>query len=190
MIDCDANKERRKCNVSRVIPRLYGWVYKTLRLSPLVDGHSVVVMSARLNPMGSQFSIPVLWKLCSESDTGGRVHLPLGWNTYVLFNTGIVSFMWKTDEREAYLKPTEIVSFSSRSFSHLNQIWFQCETPLLFFLIILYYIFYYSLTACNFIKNRLQHRCFPAKLAKFLRTVFLRNISGHIVHTWRHMQSE
>ena len=43
-----------------VIPRLYGWVYKTLRLSPLVVEHSVVVMSARLNPMGSQFSIPAL----------------------------------------------------------------------------------------------------------------------------------
>ena len=60
-----------KCNVSRVIPRLYGWIYKILRLSPLVDEHSVVVISARLNPMGSQFSIPILWKLCSESDTGG-----------------------------------------------------------------------------------------------------------------------
>ena len=46
-------------DVSRVIQRLYGWVYKTLRLSPLVAEHSVVVMSTRLNPMGSQFSIPV-----------------------------------------------------------------------------------------------------------------------------------
>ena len=49
-----------KRNISRVIPRLYGWVYKTLRLSPLAVDHSVVVMSARLNPMGSQFLIPVL----------------------------------------------------------------------------------------------------------------------------------
>ena len=38
----------------------YGWVYKTLRLSPLVVEHSVLVMSTRLNLMGSQFSIPVL----------------------------------------------------------------------------------------------------------------------------------
>ena len=38
----------------------YGWVYKTLRLSAVVVDHSVVVMSARLNPIGSQFSIPVL----------------------------------------------------------------------------------------------------------------------------------
>ena len=49
-----------KLNVSRVIPRLYGWVYKTLRLSQLLVEHSVVVMSTRLNPIGSQFSIPVL----------------------------------------------------------------------------------------------------------------------------------
>ena len=26
---------------------------------------------------------------------------------------------------------------------------------------------------CNFIKKRLQHRCFPVKLGKFLRTPFL-----------------
>ena len=75
-----------KWNASKVIPRLYGWVYKTLRLSPLVVEYSVVVMSTRLNLMGSQFSIPVLWNLCSvfrisggincwdpvqDSDTGG-----------------------------------------------------------------------------------------------------------------------
>ena len=29
---------------------------------------------------------------------------------------------------------------------------------------------------CNFIKKRLQHRCFPMKLAKFLRTPILKNI--------------
>ena len=29
-----------------------------------------------------------------------RVQLPLGWNTYVFFNTDIVSFVWKTDEGE------------------------------------------------------------------------------------------
>ena len=30
-----------------------------------------------------------------------RVHLPFGWNTYLLFNTDIVHFVWKTDEEEA-----------------------------------------------------------------------------------------
>ena len=29
-----------------------------------------------------------------------------------------------------------------------------------------------------FIKNRLQHRCFPVNIKKFLRTVFLQNTSG------------
>ena len=42
------------------IPRLYGWVYKTLRLSPLVVEHSAVVTSVRLNALGSQFSVPLL----------------------------------------------------------------------------------------------------------------------------------
>ena len=49
-----------KFNVSRIIPRLYEWVYKTLRLSPLVTEHSTVVMSAGLNSMDRQFSIPIL----------------------------------------------------------------------------------------------------------------------------------
>ena len=30
------------------------------------------------------------------------------------------------------------------------------------------------LKACNFIKKRLQHRCFPVNIAKLLRTVFYR----------------
>ena len=29
-----------------------------------------------------------------------------------------------------------------------------------------------GLKACNFIEKRLQHRCFPMKFAKFLRTPF------------------
>ena len=32
--------------------------------------------------------------------------------------------------------------------------------------------------ACNLIKKRLQHRCFPMKYAKFLRTPFLQKTSG------------
>ena len=31
---------------------------------------------------------------------------------------------------------------------------------------------------CTFIKNRSQHRCFPVKFAKFLRTPFLQSTSG------------
>ena len=33
-----------------------------------------------------------------------------------------------------------------------------------------------GLKACNFIKKRLQHRCFPVNLMKFLRTPILKNI--------------
>ena len=35
-----------KGDVSRVIPKLYEWVYKTLRLSPLVVEHRVAVLTA------------------------------------------------------------------------------------------------------------------------------------------------
>ena len=31
---------------------------------------------------------------------------------------------------------------------------------------------FFFLTTCNFIKDRLQHRCFPVKFLKFLRTPF------------------
>ena len=32
--------------------------------------------------------------------------------------------------------------------------------------------------ARNFIKKRLEHRCFPVNIVKFLRTAFLQNTSG------------
>ena len=34
------------------------------------------------------------------------------------------------------------------------------------------------LKGCNFIKKRLQHRCFPVKFHKFLRGPFLQNASS------------
>ena len=37
-------------------------------------------------------------------------------------------------------------------------------------------IFTGKLRACNFIKKRIQHRCFPLIIAKFLRTPILKNI--------------
>ena len=62
-----------KWNVFKVISRLYGWVDETLKLNPLAIEHRVVVMTAgshqedsKLNPMGSQFSIPDLWNFSSE----------------------------------------------------------------------------------------------------------------------------
>ena len=71
-------------------------------------------MTARLHPMGSQFSIPILWNLCSESVRAQnvetqlrtsrlaiRVELPLGWNTHLFFNTDTLNSVRKTDEEEA-----------------------------------------------------------------------------------------
>ena len=37
------------------------------------------------------------------------------------------------------------------------------------------------LRTCNFIKKRLQHRCFPVKFAKFLRTTNLKNICKRLL---------
>ena len=39
--------------------------------------------------------------------------------------------------------------------------------------------------ACNFIKKRLQHSCFPVNIAKFLRVPFLQNTSTYQVNTQR-----
>ena len=42
-----------------------------------------------------------------------------------------------------------------------------------------------SLEACNFIKKRHQHRCFPVNIAKFLRSCFCTlNSSGIWWHIW------
>ena len=35
--------------------------------------------------------------------------------------------------------------------------------------------------ACNFIKKRLQQRCFPMKFAEFLRTPILKNICKQLL---------
>ena len=39
-----------------------------------------------------------------------------------------------------------------------------------------------GLKACNFIKKRLQHRCFPVNIAKFLRTLILKSIWEGLFH--------
>ena len=38
-----------------------------------------------------------------------------------------------------------------------------------------------SLQACNFVKKRLQHRCFPVKFAKFLITFISKNICERLL---------
>ena len=35
--------------------------------------------------------------------------------------------------------------------------------------------------ACNFIKERLQHKCFPVKFGKFLRTIILKKICERLL---------
>ena len=44
-----------------------------------------------------------------------------------------------------------------------------------------------GLKACNFIKKRLQHTCFPIKYAKFLRTPILKNICDDCFSTVDHV---
>ena len=68
---------------------------------------------------------------------------------------------------------------SDFKFSHmlffLFSLLFKSKTTLTIkqILIFLEAVFYrYSRMACNFITKRLQHRCFPVKIAKFLRTLF------------------
>ena len=100
-------------NVSRVIPRLYGWICKTLRLSLLVVEHHVVVMNG--SSQSKKISDWILWvanfrfpfyEICVQNQWGHkvlrsiRVQLLLGWNTYLLFNSDIVNFVWKTNEGE------------------------------------------------------------------------------------------
>ena len=51
---------------------------------------------------------------------------------------------------------------------------FSLEVPVLEFLVNKVA----GLKACNFIERRLQHRCFPVHIAKFLRKPILKNVSG------------
>ena len=39
-------------------------------------------------------------------------------------------------------------------------------------------------SACNFIKKRLWHRCFPVKFSEFLRILFLQNTSRRVFLTY------
>ena len=43
--------------------------------------------------------------------------------------------------------------------------------------------------SCKFIKKRLQHRCFPDNIEKFLRTPFLQSTSGHLLLYSRNPES-
>ena len=43
--------------------------------------------------------------------------------------------------------------------------------------------------ACNFMKKKLQHRCFTMNIAKFLRTAILKNTSGGCFWSWNKTSS-
>ena len=91
-----------KWNVSRVIPRLYGWVYKSSRLTPLVVEHSVVVNecgfpiktipdwilwvgNARL-PFVFRISGGIkFWDPVEDSDTGGPSSITVRMNHLFAF---------------------------------------------------------------------------------------------------------
>ena len=47
-----------------------------------------------------------------------------------------------------------------------------------------------GLEVCNFIKKRLQHRCFLVNIAKFLRTFILKNILKGLLRTSNHKVSD
>ena len=49
---------------------------------------------------------------------------------------------------------------------------------MVFIFIFIFFFFFAGLKTCNFFKKRHQHRCFPVKSAKFLRTPILRKNSG------------
>ena len=86
----------------------------------------------RLYLKGSQFSVSVLLNLCSEQwqhkilrlylrtpTPAVLVHLQLEWNTYLLFNSNIVNFVWKTDEGEVRGRKHFLKIFVPwRSFNH------------------------------------------------------------------------
>ena len=54
---------------------------------------------------------------------------------------------------------------------------FSISNGLYFYFYFLFF-FFAGLKTCNFFKKRHQHRCFPVKSAKFLRTPILRKNSG------------
>ena len=52
---------------------------------------------------------------------------------------------------------------------------------LLVFLLLIWNSLFPRLQACNFITNRLQHRCFPLNIVKRLRIPILKNISKSLL---------
>ena len=92
-----------KWNVSRVIPRLYGLIYKTLRFFPLVIEQIVVVMM--VGSQSRRFQIESYGCLKTPTMTV-RAQLQLRWNTYLFFNSDIelwVESWWGGDRKHCFV---------------------------------------------------------------------------------------
>ena len=71
-------------NVFRVIPSLYGWIWKTLRLSPLTVQHIVAVVTVGSQSRRSQIES---YGSLRTPTLAVRIQLQLGLNTFLLFNS-------------------------------------------------------------------------------------------------------
>ena len=93
-----------------------------------------------------------------------------------------------------YIPISHIISFRSREVYLRHEIAFyrsshrRCYIKKLFLKISQYSqgntcagISFVGLRACNFIKNRLQHRFFPVNIANFLRIPILKNICERLL---------
>ena len=60
------------------------------------------------------------------------------------------------------------------------------ETPLVESSLTFIGVFFIDLSACNFIKKRFQHTCFPVNIARFLRRPTLKNICERLPLTLKY----
>ena len=91
-----------KWNVSRVIPRLYGLIYKTLRFFPLVIEQIVVVMI--VGSQSRRFQVESYGCLKTPTMTV-QAQLQLRWNTYLFFNSDselCVESWWGGDRKHMF----------------------------------------------------------------------------------------
>ena len=91
------------------------------------------------------------------------------------------SFQAKTCNMSAYFETVKKLQAAARRCSlknlrlKFNKIYKKTPAPK--------FLFWWSckLEACNFIKNRLQHRCFPVDFEKFSTTHILKNTYGRLL---------
>ena len=78
----------------------------------------------------------------------------------------------------------QILSFNILKYTLLqwninNSLWYRSiHTQMFLKMDVLATFIEKHLKACNFIKKRLQHKCFPVNIAKFLRSAFSQNTPG------------